>query len=268
MRVRQSELKTFGTCARQYYYEKVLNLGEQETGSLTAFGTVVHYALEVYEEYDHDLATAKETFDFYWRNPDALGARIDFWHNRTSWEGLQKRGHEMLERYHDTAPYKGGRLVGTEIWFEVPIGSHILTGTIDKLFMRPGKRQLEVWDFKTGSSVPEKLRFNVQFTAYAYATLRPEFWQHVPGFEDGITLFNGWKRYGWWYHARTGKMYSAGYREGLDYQRLLLAVEEMDNAINASVYPLDVYGTACGYCPFVENVCGSETPNPVELSSV
>jgi hypothetical protein len=60
-------------------------------------------------------------------------------------------------------------------------------------------------------------------------------------------------------------MWNAGDREALDYQRLYLAVIEMDKAIQADIFPLDIKGENCGYCPFVGEVCGSGMPNPVEM---
>ena len=170
MKVRQSSLKQFGNCARSYYYSHILGLGQSQSGSLTVLGTVWHYAVDVYENYDHDLDLAKRTFVHYWENPDQLGERIDFWHRGTTHKGLRKRGLAMLDSYHELAPWRKGKLLGTEIRFEVPIGDHILQGTIDKLWYRPGQKKIEVIDFKTGSVVPEKLRYNIQFTAYCYAT--------------------------------------------------------------------------------------------------
>lgn len=255
MIVRQSDLKQFGSCAYQYYLSKILDLGSERVGSLTVLGTVFHYAMEVYEHYGRDLDLAKRTFSYYWENPDELGETIDYWHRMTTWQGLHDRGINMLEQYHELAPFQG-RLIGTEISFEVPLGEHTLQGTIDKLIARDGKKELHVIDLKTAALVPEKLRYNIQFTAYMYATLQPEFWSRVSGFETGYDEFKGYTRTGWWYHARNSKMWSAGYREQLDYQRLLLAVTEMDKAVKAGIFPLDIKGETCGFCPFAEEICG------------
>ena len=266
MLVRQSSLKQFGGCARQFYYSQILNLGGDQVGSLTVLGSVFHYAVDVYENYGYDIELAKKTFNWYWDHPDILGLKIDFWHRRTNKEGLRKRALKMLDRYHELQPWTDGRLIGTEINFTVPIGDHELTGTIDKLWYRPGQKKVEVIDFKTGSHVPEKLRYNVQFTAYCYATERPEFWDQVPNreFADGYAEFQGWKRAGWWYHARNNKMFNAGLRDVADYKRLSLAVSEMDNAIKANAFPLDYKGENCGWCAYTD-VCGDEMPDPTDL---
>ena len=261
MRVRQSQLKVFGECANQYRYSVVLGLGKDGSGSLTVLGSVWHYAVDVYETYDHDLDLAKRTFVHYWNNPGLLGLKVDFWHRRTTFMGLQTRGLDMLERYHELSPWKQGIRIGSEINFTVPIGEHELTGTIDKLWVRKGQKKLSVVDFKTGSAVPEALRFNIQFSAYCYATTRPEFWEQIPGFEDGYKKYRDYKRDGWWYHARNNRMFNAGFREDTDYNRLLWAIEQMDRAVKADVYPLSISGTTCGYCPHVD-ICGQEVDAP------
>lgn len=263
MLVRQSSIKQFGKCARQYYYSQVLGLGGDQVGSLTVLGTVFHYAVDVYETYGYDIDLAKKTFIHYWDNPGKLGETIDFWHNRTTKAGLRKRGLSMLQHYHELRPRDNGTLIGTEINFLVPIGDHELTGTIDKLWIRPGQRKVEIVDLKTAAHVPEKLEFNIQFTAYLYATERPEFWEQVPnrGFADGYERFKGWARQGWWYHARNSKMHDAGIRGEKDYKRLSLAIEEMNSAIDAGVFPLDYSGETCGWCPYTD-ICGSEMLDP------
>ena len=251
-------------CPRQFYYQKVLKLGGDQTGSLAVLGSVWHFAVDVYEHYDHDIDLAKRTFVYYWDTPEAIGTHIDFWHKGTSKTNLRKRGIAMLQTYHELAPWRQGRLIGTEIEFLVPIGDHQLRGFIDKLWYRPGQKRIEVIDFKTGSYVPKKLRHNIQFSAYCYATMRPELWENIPGFEDGYERFKGWKRSGWWYHARNNKMFNAGTRDVADYKRLRLAIEQLAGAVEHEVYPLDISGENCGWCPYATSVCGSEVNDPLE----
>lgn len=264
MKVRQSTIRQFGGCPRQYYYSEVLGLGKEQVGSLTVLGSIFHYALDVYETYGRDLDLAKRTFEYYWEHPGELGEKIDFWHRGSTFLSLLDRGTKMLEQFAELEPWRG-QLVGTELHFEVPLGPHTLTGTIDKLWVHPGAKRLDVVDFKTGAVVPSKLRYHLQFTAYCYASMRPEFWAGIKGFEDGHLKFGGFVRDGWWYQARDNKMFNAGERTALDYKRLYLAVEAMEQTIEAGVFPLDANGENCGYCPFVESVCGSEMPNPVDL---
>lgn len=261
MKVSPSRLGLFGDCAMRYYYEKVLKLPGDKVGSLTVLGSVFHFAMEVYETYGGNLDLAIKTFDYYWDHPEKLdrGQPIDFYHPQTTHEGLRQRGHRMLEQYHDLVPWKTGEHLGSEIHFIVPIGDHQLEGIIDKLWARRGRQKtLEVIDFKTGAKVPEKLRHNLQFTAYAYATTTPEFWSYVPGHENDYEKYASFKRQGWWWHARNSKKYNAGMREERDYKRLLYAIEQMDKALTTNVFPLTIEGAACAYCPYEEKVCGSE----------
>jgi len=259
MRVSPSRLKVFGDCSRQFYYQHILKMPQGEVGSLTVLGSVWHFAVQVYEEYGQNLELGLKTFDYYWDNPEKLdrGQKIDFYHPRTTHEGLRDRGHKMLVQYHEMLPWKSGTNIGSEVVFLVPIGDHELSGIIDKLWVRPRNKTLEIIDFKTGAKVPEKLRYNLQFTSYAYATTTEEFWQQVPGYEDGHERFKSYRRQGWWYHARNSKKFNAGFREEKDYRRLLLAVESMEKCIDADAFPLTVEGAACAYCPY-EEICGTE----------
>ena len=263
MEVSPSQLKVFGDCSRQWYYKYQLGLDGEQVNAYTVLGSVFHYAMDVYETYGHDIDLAVRTFRHYWNNLDELDLRIDIYPPKgLSHEKLEERGVDMLERYHSMEPFKGGILVGTEIEFRVPLGEHVITGIIDKLWLRPQKRELEVIDFKTGASVPEKLRHNVQFTSYMYATTRPEFWQEIPGFEEFWVDSLEFKRKGAWYHARNSKMYNCGYRGDLDYRRLLMAVESMAACVEADAYPLTISGEACGYCGFID-ICGTEVASPL-----
>ncbi len=266
MLIRQSRLKQFADCPRQWYYEHVLKQAEEKVGSLTVLGSIWHYAMEVYVTLDNDLETALASFTYYWAHPWELGYTIDFWHRRTTHDSLLKRGRNMLIRYDELAPWEG-HVIGTEIGFSVPLGSHTLTGHIDKLLEHPGQTTIEVVDYKTAAMVPEKLKYNVQFTSYCYATERPEFWEGIDQ-PDAFFEYAGWKRRGQWFHARNTKVFNAGYRTELDYKRLLLMADEMERSIEAGIYPIDYSGETCGYCPFVETCGSTEVSDPRLLSIV
>lgn len=261
MQVSPSKIKVFGDCANQYKYQYHLKLPGEQHGAYTVLGTVFHYAVEVYEIYGNNIDLAVKTFRYYWDHSDELGQKIDWYPPRTSHRSLGERGVDMLERYHGLSPWKGGQLVATEVRFEVPLGDHLLRGVIDKLFYRPQAHELQIIDFKTGSRVPQRLRYNLQFTCYLYATTRPEFWEQVPGWEDFWPEAMLLKRMGQWFHAQNNKMFNAGYRDDSDYKRLLLAVDQMDAAIEAEIFPLTIEGEACGWCPWID-ICGTEVPSP------
>lgn len=251
-------LRRFASCPHQFG----LSLEEprdEEVGSLTTLGSVFHYTIDVYETTDHNLGAAKATFEHYWRYPEQLGLRVDFWHQRTSWSSLFDRGITMLERYDEAGTWRKGRLIGTEIGFSVPLGNHTLTGHIDQLWDHPGTKTLEVVDLKTGANVEDKLRWNVQFTAYCYGTERPEFWAN--GRADRYTKYRDYVRVGRLYHLRSGRVHDAGPREEIDYRRLLRAVDAMDEAVTLGVFPLNISGPTCGYCPYTDR-CGMDVEDP------
>lgn len=264
MDTRQSLLKQFANCPRQFYYSHVLGLGRGEVGSLTVLGSVWHYALDVYETLGGDLETALKTFNYYWSKPWELGLHIDYYHRGSDHEKLRKRGVAMLVRYDELAPYEG-EVVGTELYFTVQVGKHRLSGTIDKLLAHPGLRALEVVDYKTAAFVPEKLKFSLQFTAYCLATELPEFWESIGRPED-FYKYAGWRRQGQWFHARNTRVYNAGTRNAIDYQRLVLMMDEMERAIEQNIFMPDYSGESCGFCPFTER-CGTEVEDP-RLGSV
>lgn len=256
MQVSPSRLRTFGNCANQYKYKYVLQLGGDQVGALTVAGSVIHYALEVHDQFGQNLQQALDTFDYYWNNPKELGETIDYYPPRVNHESIRSNAHEMIRRYHDSVPWKKGKLIGTEIRFEVPLGRHTLRGIIDRLDLRANR--LEIIDHKTGSYIPKNLRHDLQFTSYLYATTQPEFWEQVPGdyagfWEEAETL----PRFGIWHDVRNNKTVHAGERTVADYHRLELAVNQMEAALEADVYPLSISGDACGWCAWSE-ICGTE----------
>lgn len=108
-----------------------------------------------------------------------------------------------------------------------------------------------------------RLRQNLQFTAYAYATTRPEFWMGYRG-EDGFGKERGlalhkqmedWGRRGTWINLRQFKFQDAGWRGPIDYGRFVLAVEQFAAMVKADVFPLTINGEVCKYCDY-RDVCG------------
>lgn len=268
MIISPSRIKVFGDCANQYKYKHLLKLEGEQNGANTALGSIMHFALQVYELYGQNLALALATFDHYWDNPALLNERIDFYYPRTSHEGLRERAHTMLTRHHELSPWKtGGTLIGTELSFEVPLGTHTLRGIIDRVDLRGtgSTRRLEVIDYKTGGYVPDKLRYNVQFTSYLYALTRPEFWAGVPGWEHFWMEAQTLPQKGIWYHARNNKAIDAGTRTDADYRRLLLAVDQIEAAIDNNIFPLTIDGVACGWCAWID-VCGTEVEAPYPVA--
>jgi RecB family exonuclease len=142
----------------------------------------------------------------------------------------------------------------------VPIGSNELTGTLDKLALRPlkdGTFGVLVSDYKTGSKPPTRdyLQHDVQFHAYCYATTQPEFWVGIPDGEKLYQLYKDAPRMGEWVHLRTPKRIDAGFRTEVHYNRLQYAIEQIELSVALGIFVPDISGAACEFCEFRQR-CG------------
>lgn len=291
MRIRQSDL----TSAQRCYYQFSLRLEEEQgTGkrgdvnSMTAFGTVMHYAIQVLETLHHEdrpdaLDVAVATLESYWKPdnlPQLVPGGIDFWLPRTTYGGLLIRGRKALRDYFDLLARDDGKLLALEYQWEVPYELdgelHELHGTADRLALRLYKRQpyLSVEDFKTGNK-PQYLRRATQWTVYSYASTRPEFWSQFQDLIDPVVeklhakelaLWDDGSGYeviarrGRWINLGQGdtvSIHDAGWRTEHDYARMRVQLRHFINANKAGVFPLTLSGDTCEYCPYARNgACG------------
>jgi hypothetical protein len=115
-------------------------------------------------------------------------------------------------------------------------------------------------DWKTGKKATY-LQHNIQFTAYTYATLQPEFWLGYPIFgTEGFGEERGWElfdrlqdvpRHGFWINVMGGPDWNdAGLREERDYKRFRHSVDHYVRARQNNIFPLNVDGSVCQFCPF------------------
>lgn len=302
--VRQSDLSAWSRCGLQKHYYDIArdnpdDLGVQpERLSATVYGTVVHYAAMVLEKMHHDgdpdaLGTAIATFEHYW-NPghiaEVADGQVTEWLPRQTYGGLMDRGRMALRDYYEVMLKKDdSRLLALEYQFAVPlVGTdgrvHTLTGTIDRLSIRKhyGKPYLSQDDYKTGKQ-PTYLRYNMQGTAYSYATTTRDFWVGptiglwdgpeldvfgVPYLDDLARFFHSWgyslldggekplaaRRFRW-INLQEMKYADGGWRTAQDYERLRVAVSNYVAAVEAEAYPVTTTGEVCRYCPF-KSICG------------
>lgn len=251
--VHQSDLSAWIRCPTAFAYGRQGHPRKQL--SATAFGSVVHHALEVFERlrntedvsFTDATHAAIATFEHYWHpmNIEAITAPVDIWLPRQGYAELRARGIESIRAYCQLMKLDDNELLATEFGFQVPIAGtwdydlgepHILAGTLDKLTLRryTGKLILAIEDFKTGKEY-KYLRQNLQFTAYCYATTQSQFWTGWRG-EDGFGARQGAElferfaklpRRGTWINMRTVKFQDAGWRGPDDYARFALAVEQL-----------------------------------------
>lgn len=281
MLIHQSDIAAWSRCSAAYGY-KLRGLPTQ-TNSAAAYGSVVHHALQVFERtrvlegYDIAVQKALETFVFYWNplNIEAITDRVpaDGWLPRQGYSELRARGLGAIRKYAELIRFDDHELLATEFGFIVDIDGtwdddegrpHRLGGSIDRLATRHFLRKEAVCidDYKTGKEY-KYLRHNLQFTAYAYASTKLEFWVGNEG-EDGFGLergtqlfdrFQGAGRRGTWINMRTFKFQDAGWRGERDYERFKLAVEQLSASIKADIFPLSISGETCRYCEF-RSICG------------
>lgn len=299
--VRQSDLSSWSRCQLQkFYYDRARanpEAPQPESLSATVYGTVVHYALMILEqalsegtEPDEALALAIRTFEHYWepQHLAELGERVTVWLPRQTYGGLRERGRIAIRDYYKLRCTDQSWLLALEYQFAVPVQigdvTHTLTGTIDRLSLRKQARKpyLSLDDYKTGKQ-PTYLRHNMQGSAYAYASSRPEFWS---GWEESgmgslmtfdpdmtariETMFGSWgyrlhagspgdaplaSRRFRWINLQEIKFADGGWRHERDYARLHLAIDGYVRACEQGIYAVNQSGEVCTYCPF-RKVCG------------
>lgn len=273
MNIHQSDLKSYARCGEQH--RRQLNGERGQQLSRTAYGSVIHHALHTLER-TRDLQLALNTFEHFWHpmNIDQICEPVDIWIARDSYGSMLRQGLETLKRYWDLKHFDDEEVLALEIPFAVPlVGTrdeqtgepHVLLGTIDRLALRYYKRELHVCvdDWKSGKKATY-LQHNLQFTAYGYAVTQPPFWTGNPvylteGFGEarGMELFHrlvGLPIHGWWIEvAGSPKWNDAGLRTGRDFRRLMHSVDHYVRARQNNIFPLNIDGSTCMFCPFRDN---------------
>lgn len=168
VRVSPSRLHALEECELDWV---IADLGGDRGGTTAGIGTIIHAALETAASGSEDdlWAVVEErwgelVFDAVWRDKA----------ERTRARDLVRRLAAYLRRFDDA----GGRLIGAERHFEVPIplpdaGSHgaVLSGDIDRVEVTPSG-EVVIVDLKTGKNEPQtdqKVADNPQLAAYQLA---------------------------------------------------------------------------------------------------
>lgn len=297
--IHQSDMQSFNYCpARMRYEWEMERTGQFRNNSRLAYGTVLHNAMHTLERHG-ELQRAIDSFLYYWHphNIEALCPRVpaDGWFGRDSYGSMRKRGVDVLRKYHDLMRYDDHELLALEFEFVVPLrgtGIH-LAGTIDRLAVR-WYRQIEtlcIDDYKTGKQ-KWNLRWNVQGSAYAYASHQPEFWDGMElnarrldgrevtykteGFSGQQALTSGHAHRGaelqqrfekagrrfTWIDLHDVKIVDGGWRGPQDYERLKAAAMEIRDAVAKDVFPFRLDGEVCRFCS-ARKICGGHgLPDP------
>lgn len=168
VRVSPSRLHALEECQLDWV---IADLGGDRGGTTAGIGTIIHAALET---------AASSSEDDLWAVVDERWGELVFdaaWRERaerTRARDLVRRLAAYLRRFDDA----GGRLIGAERHFEVPIpvpdaGEHgaVLSGDIDRVELTPAG-EVVIVDLKTGKSEPQtdaKVADNPQLAAYQLA---------------------------------------------------------------------------------------------------
>lgn len=292
--IRQSDLASFSYCAARQHFDVMARAEGHEPRRLSAtiLGSVVHYAFMIGQQLIHEgredaIDVALATFEHYW-SPDRAHEVCEGWPNEWARGHTADRllvdGRSSLRKALGWAKKEKTVLLGIEVPFNVPIEvdgeQHTLHGTIDRLVLRnyAGRRWVQIEDAKTGKK-PAHLRLALQWTAYSYATLQPEFWapyyeEDTEGFNwaiarlaeagealhEGIPGLAALPRRGRWLWLRNGDFstHDCGERTQWDYNRLRFHVREYLRAQAAGVHPPTTDTEKCQYCPWRDGVCGQE----------
>lgn len=265
MRVRQSDLKMWAKCPLIYKFTYLDRLPREQSGSLT-FGTLIHHCVEQLER-TGDLAGSIELFQELWIQPTLLHPdyAVQYYVRGTSWKKYMELGPKILRDWWAIASWDSTLVLAREHSFEVPIGEgHTLHGTLDKLEVAYradingglGGQVLRISDYKTNNKVPtyNYLAEDLQFSAYAYATTRPEFWANLGG-QAAYERYQDLPRYGEWVQLTGPKRMDAGIREQRHYNRIEMAVNGLADSVAMRIFVPNISGETCRYCEF-RSPCG------------
>lgn len=263
MDVRQSDLKTWQKCPLLFKFQNIDGLPREQSGSLT-YGSILHQCVLVMETHQ-DLDQAIALFEELWQAPTLLGAeyRIDYYVRGTNWKKFRDEGPRVLKDWWSIISWDSALTLAREYSFRVPIGTHgnHLVGTVDKLEIKfrgdIGGFVVNVSDYKSNKKNPtyDYLAEDLQFSAYDYATTRPEFWT---GIQNGQALFEQYRdlpRYGEWVQLATPRRMDAGPRTQRHYNRVAMAVDGLADSLAMGIYVPNISGETCRYCEY-RKPCG------------
>jgi hypothetical protein len=264
MQLRQSDLKTWARCPLSWRYQHIDGLPRSQGGS-SVFGSLLHDCV-LYLETTRDLPGALDRFHTGWLDPIALlgqdKGQIDYYERGRNWKKFSDEGPKILKDWWGLIQWESDTVLAREHHFQVPIGNgHVLEGTADKVAVRMMPKinsyVLLISDYKTNAKRPtyDWLADDLQFTAYCYASLQPEFWTGIPNGEAIRLRAADWPRYGEWVNLRGPVRMDAGPREMPQYNRLIFAANALADSVAMRIFVPNISGETCRFCEFRRN-CG------------
>lgn len=255
MKISQSGIQLWSKCPEAFRQRYVLKTPSKQSAA-ASFGTVMHFALEVYHQNNGDFELAKRTFEHYWQHPEQLGCAPEYYLPRTSWSSYRTQGQNMLNAYHEGQHWTQDEVIALEHNFVLPLGEHTLNGYIDLVRIKQTDKGLvlDVADFKTGKKA-FFLRYNVQFTAYLWAVQQPNFWDQHPEGEYWKTRTAGMDVTATWISLKDSEEIDVGPRGPEDFHRLQKTVDSLAKSVEAEIFVPTLSGDACAYCDYFKE-CG------------
>jgi superfamily I DNA/RNA helicase/RecB family exonuclease len=164
-----SQLETYEDCPLRYFYEYVLRV-RADSNVYAELGSLVHEVLAAFldpdaDDVDYSLSGLRELGERMWRDdlaryrPQVEEARRDFF--------------DMLDRWwEEEGTLARPDVVAVERRFEVDVGPHKITGSIDRVDRRDGG--LRIIDYKTSSreTPADEMPDNLQLAVYHLAVSR------------------------------------------------------------------------------------------------
>lgn len=171
MNISYSKINDFNTCPKKYQLIHIdKKLPEEKQNIYSAFGTAIHYAIEqtINKDFDLDLTITyfKNKFDELFDEIPLTKSQLIF---KEEW---YYKGKQMLTYFYNNIydVVKEG-VIETEKYFSYEIDKDIfLNGLIDIIFKNE-KKEIELWDWKTGKKMPKKDNFQLRIYALCYYKL-------------------------------------------------------------------------------------------------
>jgi superfamily I DNA/RNA helicase/RecB family exonuclease len=186
-----SQLETYEDCPLRYFYEYTLRV-RGDSNVYAELGSLVHEVLAAFldpdaDDVDYSLDGLRHVGERLWRDdlaryrPQVEEARRDFF--------------DMLERWWGEEGSLGRPdVLAVERRFEVEVGPHRITGSIDRVDRRDGA--LRIVDYKTGSreTPADEMPDNLQLAVYHLAACRdPELSAYGPPSELDLVFVRSMK---------------------------------------------------------------------------
>lgn len=257
MKISQGTIKTWSECPLKVKYK--LDAVPRTVSSAMSFGNALHLAVMDMEVAGR-LQVGLNRLNAVWDDLDLHGLSYDYMMPRMTHDGYRQLGETILTDWWQLIQWDTDIVLAREHEFLVPIGENTLHGFVDKLVIRRvkgGEDVLVVSDYKTGSKLPtrEYLRHDVQFSAYAYATTQPEFWDGLPNGQKLWSDLQPARRFGEWVHMRPTRRVDCGERTAMHYNRVRYACDAIAESIAMGIFPPTISGAACEFCDF-RKLCG------------